>query len=388
MSSRMKQRYLCHYKALVQAFCKDLNCLQLDGIENLPQPFLPLFGDGYEESSLRLVVIGQDTRKWGNMKCFIENELRCPGHEIRKAFEVMGNRSFADWGDRTNSFWGFTMALFARIHGRSDWTILKRDDSHETISVLDSIAWANANAVLLWPSLRKYVTRKVPKKTWKEARRVGTRFNRLEHILTTLEPHVVLVLCKKLPHEFFEGIQRGKTVRKGKLACCKVNTAGGEVVSVIRTYHPAARIAGGPRSLLNEIHDVLGEFKLVTDYPKFVVQDESGEDIMDTLSDSYRRNNPSNGDKYQFIEWVASQLRKHGAYMSVPALSQLLNRMGYRANRGVPFNGKRGTYKLVRGAYNRARGRGDEQAANMIAKTFCRPDLTHAYKTAKNHSVV
>ena len=66
--------------------------------------------------------------------------------------------------------------------------------------------------------------------------------------------------------------------------------------------------------------------------------------------------------------------------MSVPALVQLANRAGYRTNYGAEFSGGRGSYRLVRGAYDRAKKRGDDEAATQIAEAFRKPDFSYAYQ--------
>ena len=72
----MKEAYLEYYKPLVQEFCNEVQQVQHDGLGYLPQPFFPLFGQGYERSAFKLLFVGQDTKGWGDTSDFIRRELQ------------------------------------------------------------------------------------------------------------------------------------------------------------------------------------------------------------------------------------------------------------------------------------------------------------------------
>ena len=371
----MKDAYLEYYTPLVNQFCKEMSSQQLDGLDHMPQPFLPLFGKDYERSSLRLLIMGQDTKGWGDCRRFMEKELENPGSEIEAIFREIEDQNFKNWGRNTHSFWGFVMALLAGIHGMPNWNVLKWGQGAD---VLRSFAWANANAVELWPSLRKH-TSGVPQNTWVAARKAGAHFNRLTHILTVLKPRVILITCSSInKEELFAGV-----------SWVQVDTDVSGVthyrvdeydVDIFHTYHPNyMRNVGGPWSFLNKTMQLLAESGLAPDVPAFVTTDEAGDTVVEHLLSGHRHNDLGREDKYKFVEWVSRELSKHKAFMSVPALADLLNRAGYRTNYGSLYSGKRGSYRLVRGAYWRAKQRGDDHAAQTVAETFRKPNFTYAY---------
>ena len=370
----MKDNYLAYYKPLVQKFCRELDGQDLEGLDHMPQPFLPLFGTGYETSSLRLLIMGQDTKGWGQCNRFIAQEMENPGVEIIGIFEEIENRNFTRWGRNTHSFWGFAMALLAGLHGVPNWNALKYGEHKD---ILGSFAWANANAVELWGSLLKH-THGVPWKTWQVVRNAGAHFNRLSHILNTMSPDVVLITCKTFNKAelFFDLDWQESDISTEGVRHYRLN---GHDVDILHTYHPGyMRNVGGPWSYLNAVRELLQKLGHSPNFPEFVTQDENGNRITDWLLEAYLRNEKKYG-KYEFIEWVAEELNKHGAFMAVPVLAHLLNKAGFNTNYGTHYIGKRGSYRLVRGAYNRAANRGDVQVASKVAEAFRKPNFTYAY---------
>lgn len=370
----MKQDYLNYYTPLVQQFCHEMLELKHDGLDYLPQPFLPLFGTGYKQSSLKLLFVGQDTKGWGSTTDFLEREIAEPGECLNAMFANVEERIFTGWGKNTHSFWGFAMGLLASVHGIENWNVLKWG-GHE--DVLGSFAWANANAVELWPSLRKH-TDKVPIDTWQAARQAGAHLNRLKHMLVTLEPRVIVITFSGLNKaEFFEGLEivEVETVDQ-RFHHYRVN---GYDVDIFHTYHPGyMRNCGGPWGFLNELRALLRDKGLAPDFPKFVNLGKDSDDILSHLSKSAPRPEGNNDRKYEFVAWVAGELNKHGAFMSVPRLVQLANEMGYRTNYATEFSGLRGSYRLVRGAYWRY-FEAEPDTARSIAEAFRKPDFTYAY---------
>jgi hypothetical protein len=86
-------------------------------------------------------------------------------------------------------------------------------------------------------------------------------------------------------------------------------------------------------------------------------------------------------DKYDFVAWVADELKKRDTFMSVPALMDLVNEKGYTTNYGTPFSGGRGSYRLVSGTYHRMVAIGRQDRADNIALAFRRPNFEYAYDT-------
>jgi hypothetical protein len=86
-------------------------------------------------------------------------------------------------------------------------------------------------------------------------------------------------------------------------------------------------------------------------------------------------------DKYAFVSWVAEELTKRDAFMSVPALMDLVNAKGGETNYGTPFTGGRGSYRLVSGAYWRLENDEQKDRARNVAVAFRRPNFEYAYES-------
>ncbi|EIC20854.1 hypothetical protein [Thiorhodovibrio frisius] len=384
-TSSMKQSYLDYYIPLVAKFCSQLKMGQFDDLERLSQPFLPLFGDSYEHSQQKLLIIGQDTYQWFPADQFIAGELAEPGSGINKAFEnVIQGYQFRDWGRNTHSFLGFVMGLLGSVNEIDDWTILKRGSGYE--KVLGSFAWGNSNAIEVWATIEKYKEQGLPhpsQETWEAAREASKHFNKLEHMLLTLKPKTVLILNSGLEIEdFFAGLDFEGLGKIGeRFLRYRVRNFD---VDVYHTCHPSyMRNRGGPLGFIREFHDILEEKNSVRIEVSTLLQSEAekakSED--EALLDFIREHAPSaeKADKYELVAWVAATLIKHDAFMVVPTLAEILNDKGFKTDYDTEYSGGRGTYRLVSSTYIRLEKDGAIDEARYVAEAFRKPDLTYAY---------
>jgi hypothetical protein len=135
----------------------------------------------------------------------------------------------------------------------------------------------------------------------------------------------------------------------------------------------------GADHFCTKLVELLVHYKLAPEFQQFVKGEEEAQGVMDFLE----QNAPSKDscDKFEFVAWVANELRKHESFMSVPALCELLNKKGYRTNYGSEYDGGRGSYRLVRSVYYRKKNTGDEDSAHNVAIAFRRPNFNYAYVT-------
>jgi hypothetical protein len=266
------------------------------------------------------------------------------------------------------------MGLLASTHRIDNWNVLKWG-GHE--DVLASFAWANANAVELWPSLRKHEDR-VPRATLEAARHAGAHLNRLKHMLHTVKPRVVLITFSGLNKgEFFNSLDwREVDSSNERFHHYRVDAFD---VDVFQTCHPGyMRRHGGPLGFLNEFRKILSENGFAPEFPDFVVDGYESDQVIAHLLRAAPRPEGNNQRKYKFVAWVAHELNKQGAFMSVPRLVRLANEVGYRTNYGTEYQEGRGSYRLVRGAYWRYFDE-EPDTARAIAEAFRKPDFTYAY---------
>lgn len=243
--------------------------------------------------------------------------------------------------------------------------------------ILDSFAWANGNAVELYGSTASKIG--VPSAYWKEVRRAGERLNRFRHIQETLRPHVAVVMYRgiHLP-TYFEGYRLEEVSREGRLTHYRLPEAG---VDVFLVPHPGSmnRIEGTDyfREKLKELFVSHG---IAAVFPQFLAGQDEGRQVMEYLQNKAPAISPD-FDKYEFVAWVADELKKRDTFMSVPKLMDLVNAKGGTTNYGEPFCGGRGSYRLVSGTYHRMMAAKSPDRAHNVAVAFRRPNFEYAYNT-------
>jgi hypothetical protein len=375
----LTERYLEYYTPLIQQFIKDVEPLSIPNINEMPEPFLPLFGKDYEQSALRIIFIGQDTKWWWDLREFIQAETAAPGKKLRERLDQFRQRAFTQWGKTRYTFWGFVMMTIAVLHGRKDWELMKKG---AMVEILNSIAWGNVNAIEYFTSSAS--KRGVPEQFWHQVRLAGEPLNRFHHVVQALAPRVVVLLHKGLnAASYFEGYQIEKISQQDGIAHYRLPQIP---VDLFHVPHPVRmKFDQGADHFCTKLAELLIDHKLAPQFPHFVSGQAEAQGVMDFL----HRNAPAqNGcDKFEFVSWVANQLKKYETFMSVPALCELLNKKGYRTNYGTEYDGGRGSYRLVRSAYYRKKNTGDADSAHNIAIAFRRPNFAYTYSTEEEETV-
>lgn len=370
----MRKKHHDYYMPLIQEFCAEVTSQELGGLEKIPKPFLPLFGPKYAESPMRIVMMGQDTKGWGNVKNFLEAEASEPGSNLKADFDEFENHDFLWWGSNKTrySFWGFVLMFLASVHGIKDWSVLRRGNYK---NILNSFAWANGNAIEYFASSAQ--GQGAPFDSWKAVWDAGQRFNGAKHFLETLDPHVIVVMWKDMrPDTFFDGLEYTQQLgATGVRHYC----VGSKNVQVFHIPHPG-RMKFEPQTADYFCEQVKAAFLktgLIVEYPAFVKSLAEAESVVKYL----KTHAPSGvtNTKYEFVAWVAEELQKRDSVMSVPMLMSLLNDLNYQTDYGTEYAGKRGSYRLIRGAYHRLKAAGKMESARAVAESFVQPDGRYAY---------
>jgi hypothetical protein len=369
----LTERYLEFYTPLVQEFIQKVESLPIPEIKDMPEPFLPLFGKDYEQSALRIIFIGQDTRWWWDLRKFTDAEKTCPGSKLRERLDQFRTRPFTEWGKTRNTFWGFVMMTIAALHGKKDWGLMK---AGAMVEILNSIACGNANAIELFTSSAKRIG--VPEGFWNAVRVNGEPFDRFQHIVETLKPRVAIILCKGLNTARYFGPHRVELVsQKDGITHYRLPEIG---VDVFQVPHPVnMKFNQGADHFCTKLTELLINNRLILRFPQFLARQADAQHVMDYL---YQNAPPESAcDKFDFVAWVATELTKRDTFMSVPALCELLNSKGYKTNYGASYDAGRGSYRLVRSAYYRLVRKGEPETAKNIALAFRRPNFMYAYST-------
>ncbi len=366
------KKYTDYYLPLIQEFVREVESLPHPDIKQMPQPHFPLFGKNYGASAMRLAIVGQDTRGWGDLKEFIAAEKADPGCRLRDDLEEFRDRAFTEWGNQRQTFWGFAMMMLAALHGQENWGLMKQGEMR---GILDSFAWAEGNAIELYGSSAAALG--VPPDYWDAVRQAGEQFNLFRHLVETLRPQVALILYRGLnPDSYFKGYRYEVVSKDGRLTHYRLPEIG---VDVVHVPHPGSmnRIEGADH-FLAKIRELFHQHKITVPFPEFLSGQAEGKAVMEYLL----KNLPSIGpdmDKYEFVAGVAEELAKRATFMAVPALMDLVNTKGGQTNYGTPFSGGRGSYRLVSGTYHRMIAANRPDCAHNVAVSFRRPNFEYAY---------
>lgn len=366
-----------YYTPLVREFIHALDGVTLPESNHLPEPFFPSFGSKYPDSALRLIIIGQDTRGWGNLRKFMADPTSANGSGIESAFDDFENHAFTKWGGTRHTFWGFAMMLYAALHGRSDWGMMKHGAMTE---ILDSFAYGNINAVELHKSTVVHLG--VSWSDWEKVRKAGAHLDRFSHIVKTVKPEIAVITCMGMnPETYFEGLRFECVFSDESVTHYRMLD---ENIDVFHCPHPGnMKYNQGADHFCTLLRERMMNSGMIKQFPEFMQGDEDSQLIITYL---LKKAPPvgSDFDKYAFVSWVAEELTKRGTFMAVPTLINLVNKVGYTTDRGTPFLDSRGQYKLVSGAYQRFKNKGTtdgDRAAHNIAVAFRRPNFEYAYDT-------
>jgi hypothetical protein len=113
-----RQHLIQYYQPYIADLLKAMDGVSLPPVDKLPEPFFPVFGRRFAESALRLIVIGQDTKGWGDLRHFLADPTTLAGGRIASHFDQFENHDFTDWGGNRHTFWGFAMMFYSALHGR------------------------------------------------------------------------------------------------------------------------------------------------------------------------------------------------------------------------------------------------------------------------------
>jgi hypothetical protein len=343
-------------------------------IDRMPEPFLPAFGSNYENSALRVMVIGQDTASWGDLRQFLSDPRSPFGGRLDDHLDEFQGHEFTrpEWGSTRYTFWGFVMMLLAALHGQENWVAMRQGAMTE---ILDSFAWGNCNAIELHSSTQKRELN-IPWEYWEQVRGAGARFDRFSHIVETLRPHVAVILWKGMnPQTYFEGLDYDCVSEEEGVTHYRIEPGG---IDVFHCPHPNnMKFTEGAAHFRDRIREAFERRGIPLIFPEFLSGQAEGQAVMDFLQEHSPL--PEQMDKFEFVAWVADELRKRGTFMSVPALCELLNFRGFTTDYGDGYSGGRGSYRLISAAYHRQTDAGAHERANNIALAFRRPNFDYAY---------
>jgi hypothetical protein len=184
----LSDRYEARYKNAVGHFASEIEGLDASGI---PEPHIPHWGSLYESASLKIGIVGRDTRSWGDMPAFMDAVKNDPREALFRGKEDFDSLVFTGWTNNFGTtFWDTAIKILAALHGVSDWKRLKLQEITEP---LKSFFWANVNSVERFEVSPR--ANKVPWDTWYKVKKASEHhLDSFRALLDIFQPHVVFLL--------------------------------------------------------------------------------------------------------------------------------------------------------------------------------------------------
>jgi len=205
MDSQLQRRFLSSYGPAVQTLVEEAGVADAGALQ---EPHLPLWGESYSLSSVRLAFIGRDTRNWGEMTPFLSQARENSEDACLRWQQYFRGLPFVDWTNRAGtSFWDTVFRILACVYGVENWKDLRqRKQEH----LLRTFVWAETNSVELWSaqSVARWEMRtqkKADAATWRKLKAASERsLDRLSLILDVFSPHAVIVLNWCVPAHYWD----------------------------------------------------------------------------------------------------------------------------------------------------------------------------------------
>jgi hypothetical protein len=365
----ISERYIQYYKPLVHDFIREVGLMKHPDIDWIPEPFFPVFGSKYKQSALRLVIIGQDTPYWWDLRKFIAAERKEPGSKLREKVEFFGCRQFSEWNFQKQIFWGGAMMFLATLHGRENWEAMKED---ELTGILDSFGWGKCNAVALHETVKG---KGVQADYWEEIRQAGAGFNLFCHLVEIMKPNVAVILSPNLDQAYFNGCQVEKVFQDGQMTHYRL---AADDIDVFHAPHLGSmNRLGGSEKFREKMRECFLKHGHPAVFPEFFHSQREGDNAVKILMKAPPHSSFFH-DKFDFVAWLAHQLRMRNCFMSEPALCDLLNARGYLTDDKKEFNREAGCDMLINSTYHRALNPQYPKEAESVALAFHHPSREYS----------
>lgn len=175
------------YEPLVKEFMQ-----RIEGVRknNLPEPFIPVYGKNYADAKYKIAFIGWETRDNSSLEKFCKDAIEDSKKPLRRFFEdIYAGEEMTIYGNNFGtSFWDFIIKYLANFYCE-DWEKLKYEANSD---ILKSFVWGNLESIE-----RFEVTAKVKGadiQDWRKVKQASLIFDNADNIIKSLHPKVLIIL--------------------------------------------------------------------------------------------------------------------------------------------------------------------------------------------------
>ncbi len=173
---------------------------QIEGIpkENLPEPFIPVYGNLYDQSLFKIAFVGWETRDNRTLQNFYNNFKSDPIDCLFRFKEDLlmddaGNFKFNYYGNNFGrGFWDFILRFLARFYCIHNWKELKNWRDPNIAEILQSFIWGNVDSIERFEVTAKKLG--ADDKVWQKIKMASSIFDSAYSLITALRPSVMIVL--------------------------------------------------------------------------------------------------------------------------------------------------------------------------------------------------
>ena len=369
----LMNRYSDYYKPLLQQFCKDITAkLPAEEFHGIPHPFIPAWGSSYEMSGVKMAIIGKETRGWAPCLPDYISEVQQGRWESSFDISEFQNLDYVDWNNgHRHTFFGFVMYFLAALYGVKNWELLKQ---RHFPNILNSFVWGNVCAIESWGS--DGIPGDTNPVAHQCARDAAYILNDYCHVQKLFSPDVAIIMCARQEcNSYLRNTKKTLVWDRDGVRLWQLSEGG----FVFNMPHPNnMRWNLGADFYAQTIRRSLIENKLFQPLPEFLDCDKESEAILNLFFAQCTKNAHNTKEAVAFI---ATELRKQQATMTVRMLCDILNKLGYRTTYESQYLGGRGSYKMVAGAWSHYQEHLKQPAiAESIALAFTRPNGEYAYE--------
>lgn len=207
-NEKLNERFKKVYGPITDTFFQNLSKLKMsdESLHCIPGLFLPSCGEKYEDSLVRIAIMGKETYGW-------TDTLKDNLHEaINGKYDLfMSQKEFRKTGpsEWKNPFWRYALSGIASMYGIDTLEVMSDKDS----PILKSIAWNNAYNIESWSSKGVSDEHLTPEQM-NDIQNLTDEFADIDKFIDVFNPHVIIQLFKnKADERSFRTVKKAKFVR-------------------------------------------------------------------------------------------------------------------------------------------------------------------------------
>lgn len=373
------ERRNAEYAPLIEEFKLAISNIPFDGITC---PHIPGIGKLYDMAKYKICFCGMETYGWTKLTDFMQ-------YDSDKILSITD--SFIDdcellncMGSKNATFFGFIATFISRFYN-VDFNDI---ECNKYPFLLQSIIWANANSIDRYEVTSEW--QGVEYSAWEKVKNASRRFDRLQHIINSCNPRVVLI--------FYKNVNTGDYLSENEMSDIFGIDERDKTKSLTITYrenqdtkyqycysrNTRTHIFILPHPTWMGLYSGIGFDKFINsilaDFKNYNVWDTLPQSIEDWQLKKLENEIPY---KYRLIASIAHGLTKEDALMTGVELQAIFNINGITTQYGTQYSteGGRGIYKVISSAWNYYMYvKKDRQVAYEISRSFVKKNGEYAYE--------